>query len=141
MSVFDDFDTISSHVNGIDLCTSMRIGVPDVDRLHSELARLIERINEDPHALTSSESVTDLLGTLQNVLTNEFAIEEKLMVQTKVPTHQLAEHVREHTALLTLFVEASLDAMSPNPCTARQLYDAIKERVLEHTMQHDTQLG
>ena len=139
MSVFDEGG--ASGFDGIDLGTSMRIGVKEVDQLHAELARLIERINEDPQALTSSESVTDLLGSLQNVLSREFDIEEKLMVENKAPWDQLAEHIREHTALLSLFVDASIDAMSKKPSTARQLYKTIKSKVLEHTVKHDVRLS
>ena len=139
MNVFNEGGTSNS--GGVDLGALMRIGVQEVDQLHSELARLIERVNEDPQALTSSESVADLLSSLQNLLVKEFAIEEKLMVDNNVPADQLAEHISEHTALLSLFVEASIDAMTKNYSTARQLYGTIRTQVLEHTLKHDVKLS
>jgi hemerythrin len=142
MSAVDGYGNSNGNdIEGMDLGTSMRIGVDEVDELHIELARLIESINQDPHALTSSESMTDLMWTSQNLLAKEFAIEEKLMVKNNVSERQFAEHVSEHTALLALFVEVSIDAMSHNPIKAQQLYETIKAKVLEHTIKHDMRLS
>lgn len=138
MSIFDK--SYSNGSGSTDLEMSLRIGVDEVDQMHGELARLIEALDEDPHALISSESATDLLSSLQNALAREFGIEEQLMVRNKTPGKQLEEHMREHTALLTLVVEASLEAMSRDPITARQLYGTIKERVLAHTKTYDLRL-
>jgi hemerythrin len=123
MSAVDGYGNSSGNdIEGMDLGTSMRIGIDEIDELHIELACLIESINEDPLALTSSESMTELVWKSQNLLAKEFAIEEKLMVTNKVAEPQFAEHVREHTALLALLVEVSIDAMSHNPIKAKQLY-------------------
>jgi hemerythrin-like metal-binding protein len=138
MSIFDKNYTNDS--GSTDLGMSLRIGVDEVDKMHGELARLIEALDDDPHALISSESATVLLASLQNALAREFEIEEQLMVRNKIPEHQLDEHVSEHTALLTLVVEASLEAMSQDQVTSRQLYGTIKERVLAHTNTHDLRL-
>jgi hemerythrin-like metal-binding protein len=142
MSVFEGYGNSGGNdVDRMDLGASMRIGVDEVDKLHIELARLIESINEDPQALTSSESMTDLVWETQIILAKEFAIEEKLMLKNKVPESQFAEHVREHTALLALFVEISVDAMSHNPIKAQQLYQTIRTRFIEHTIKHDMRLS
>ena len=142
MSAFDGYSNSGGNdTDRMDLGKSMRIGVDEVDELHIELARLIESINEDPHALTSSECMTDLVWETQNILMKEFAIEEKLMLKNKVSESQFAEHVREHTALLALFVEISVDAMSRKPIKAKQLYETIRARFVEHTIRHDMRLS
>lgn len=138
MSIFDKSNSNDSSSTNFEI--SIRIGVDEVDKMHVELARLIEALDDDPHALMSSESATVLLASLQDALTREFEIEEQLMVRNKTPGHQLDEHVSEHTALLTLVVEASLEAMSRDQVTSRQLYGTIKERVLAHTNTHDLRL-
>ena len=142
MSVFDGYgNSGDNEIDRMDLGTSMRVGIDEVDELHIELARLIESINEDPHILTSSESMTDLVWETQKILAKEFATEEKLMLKNKVSESQFAEHVSEHTELLALFVEISVDAMSHNPIKAQQLYQTIKARFLEHTVKHDMRLS
>ncbi len=85
--------------------------------------------------------MTDLVWETQIILAKEFAIEEELMLKNKVPESQFAEHVCEHTALLALFVEISVDAMSHNPINAQQLYQTIRTRFIEHTIKHDRRLS
>ncbi len=136
------FDNLSSgNPTGSDLEKSMCIGVVEVDRIHAELAGLIERLDEVPQALTSSESVASLLWELRQVLTAEFDTEEQLMRSSEMTLEQIDDHVLEHNMLLTLVIDASIGSLSHDPMTARQLYQSIRNHVLEHTMKHDSDLG
>jgi hemerythrin-like metal-binding protein len=137
-----DFDNLSSsNLGRSDLERAMCIGVDEVDRIHAELAGLIERLDEMPLALTSSESIASLLWDLRQVLTAEFETEEKLMRSSGIAVEQIEDHVLEHNMLLTLVIDASIGSMSRNPTTARQLYQTIRNHVLAHTMKHDAELG
>lgn len=137
-----DFDSLgSSNDSGSDLRTSLCIGVAEVDRIHVELAALIERLDELPLALTSAESIASLLWELRLTLTAEFETEERLMRSCEIPAKQIEEHVLEHNMLLTLVIDASIDSLSPDPTTARQLYQSIRDKVLAHTTKYDGELS
>jgi hemerythrin len=74
------------------------VGIAEVDHEHRELIELINELQKDLQAGSSTRKIVRSLGEIYAQIAAHFALEEKMMRTTRYPAY--AEHKEDHEALL-----------------------------------------
>jgi hemerythrin len=82
----------------IDWREEFSVGVVEVDYEHQELIDLINRLHRSVQEGVTRDQVVSGLGEIYAQIASHFALEEKLMQETRYPAFR--EHKMDHEALL-----------------------------------------
>jgi hemerythrin-like metal-binding protein len=135
-----DADTATK--NGHDRWTGhgARKGWNIIDDQHTELATLLERLNDDPGILTTSESFAEKFSAFEKIISLHFDTEEAFMRRGGMEPEMLAEHIRDHQKILSQLVQFHLENMQGISRTAAEVYELVNENYISHGINFDSKL-
>jgi len=74
------------------------VGIAEVDHEHRKLIELINELQKDLQAGSDTKKIMQSLGEIYAQISSHFALEEKMMRNTRYPSY--AEHKEDHETLL-----------------------------------------
>lgn len=132
---------MTSHQNRVlshlDLDPSLRIGVASIDRQHDALFSQLNRLIENPGAITESEAFADILSQLGIEISTHLDSEESILRSCGMPADELAQHVQAHSDILEQYAQMNFDLMNGKPLPRSEALLMVKQWIIDHLMRHD----
>jgi hemerythrin len=128
---------IKSEHDGFRFDESMHIGVPVIDEQHKIIASTASRLLQYQTELLTSESVSEILSQLQQLILQHFATEEMFMRTTRMPKEHLEAHAAEHTRIIGMLTQLQVDAMMRFSTVVSDIIKDIRSAVVDHVLGYD----
>ena len=119
--------------------TSLRIGLPAIDREHHALLLRLNRLIENPQ-LPASESFIDVLTHLGGEIDAHFRSEEKVLDACGMPAAEVEMHVKAHTEILEQYTELNFGLMTGKNFSRPDVLMMIHHWIIGHLLQHDLRI-
>jgi len=114
------------------------VGIAEVDHEHRELIELINELQKDLQAGSDTKKIMQSLGEIYAQISSHFALEEKMMRNTRYPSY--AEHKEDHETLLDDLRDI-MDAVEDDGILDdTQLTDDLDRWFSDHFRTHDAKL-
>jgi hemerythrin len=114
------------------------IGIAEVDHEHRELIELINKLQKDLQAGADTYNIIKSLGEIYAQIAAHFALEEKMMRQTRYPA--FADHKEDHETLLDDLRDIMDDVEDDGILDQAQLTDDLDRWFSDHFRTHDAKL-
>ena len=122
----------------IDWRKDFEVGVAEVDHEHRELIELINSLHELMDDDADHDRVLESLGEIYAQIAAHFALEEKMMRQTRYPA--LDEHKQDHETLLDELRDIMDEVEDDGTFDERQLSIDLERWFSDHFRTHDAKL-
>lgn len=138
-------DCMNPHTGGgprqVTLDQSLRIGLPEIDRQHSELIDELNRLITDASGPFSTETLVDVLSTLGRDLAEHFRFEESLFGGLGMQLDEVDAHVAAHEEILSQYVDLNLDLMNKlRLLTRAEILAMVRRWVTGHILSYDLRM-
>jgi len=114
------------------------VGIAEVDHEHRELIELINALQKDLQAGSDTQKLVRALGEIYAQISSHFALEEKMMRETRYPA--LDEHKEDHETLLDDLRDIMDDVEDDGVLDEAQLTDDLNRWFSDHFRTHDAKL-
>ena len=114
------------------------VGVAEVDHEHQELIALINELHDVIQASGGRDQVLESLGEIFAQISSHFALEEKMMRESRYPA--MAEHKEDHETLLDELRDIMDDVEDDGSYDESRLADDLERWFTEHFKTHDAKL-
>ncbi len=114
------------------------VGVAEVDHEHQELIALINELHHVIQANGGRNQVLETLGEIFAQISSHFALEEKMMRESRYPA--LAEHKEDHETLLDELRNIMDDVEDDGSYDELRLADDLERWFTVHFNTHDARL-
>ncbi len=114
------------------------VGVAEVDHEHQELITLINELHDVIQANGGRDQVLETLGEIFAQISSHFALEEKMMRESRYPA--LAEHKEDHETLLDELRDIMDDVEDDGSYDESRLADDLERWFSVHFNTHDARL-
>jgi hemerythrin len=114
------------------------VGVAEVDHEHQELITLINELHDVIQANGGRNQVLESLGEIFAQISSHFALEEKMMRESRYPA--LAEHKEDHETLLDELRDIMDDVEDDGSYDESRLADDLERWFTVHFKTHDARL-
>jgi len=118
--------------------TEFSVGVAEVDHEHQELITLINELHDVIQANGGRDQVLESLGEIFAQISSHFALEEKMMRESRYPA--LAEHKEDHETLLDELRDIMDDVEDDGSYDESRLADDLERWFSVHFKTHDARL-
>jgi len=114
------------------------VGIDEIDDEHRELIELIRSLQQQVHAGARSQDIVAVLGEIYAQIAGHFALEEKMMRQTRYPAY--ADHKEDHETLLDDLRDIMDDVEDDGVLDQAQLTHDLDRWFSDHFKTHDAKL-
>ena len=114
------------------------VGVVEVDYEHQELIELINKLHRDVQEGVTRKQVVEGLGEIYAQIASHFALEEKVMQETRYPAYR--EHKMDHEALLDDLRDIMDEVEDDGDFDEKRLAIDLDRWFSEHFKIHDAKL-
>jgi len=114
------------------------VGVAEVDHERQELISLINELHDVIQANGGRDQVLESLGEIFAQISSHFALEEKMMRESRYPA--LAEHKEDHETLLDELRDIMDDVEDDGSYDESRLADDLERWFSVHFKTHDARL-
>lgn len=114
------------------------VGIAEVDHEHRELIELINELQKDLKAGSDTKKIMQSLGEIYAQISSHFALEEKMMRNTRYPSY--AEHKEDHETLLDDLRDIMDGVEDDGVLDDTQLTDDLDRWFSDHFRTHDAKL-
>ncbi|MGI9272795.1 MAG: bacteriohemerythrin [Woeseiaceae bacterium] len=114
------------------------VGVVEVDYEHQELIDLINLMHRSVREGVTRDQVVEGLGEIYAQIASHFALEEKIMQETRYPAYQ--EHKTDHEALLDDLRDIMDEVEDDGEFDEQRLSVDLDRWFSEHFRVHDAKL-
>ena len=114
------------------------VGVAEVDHEHRELIELINSLHAVMKQGAGHDDVVQALGEIYAHIAAHFALEEKMMRQTRYP--MLSEHKQDHETLLDDLRDIMDEVEDDGTFDEAQLASDLERWFSDHFRTHDAKL-
>lgn len=114
------------------------VGIEEVDHEHRELIELINGLHDVMQLGADQVQVVDLLGEIYAQIAAHFALEEKMMRETRYPGY--AEHKEDHETLLDDLRDIMDEVEDDGRFDAVQLSNDLNRWFGDHFSEFDARL-
>ena len=114
------------------------VGIAEVDHEHRELIELINDLQQDLKTGSDTRKIIRSLGEIFAQISSHFALEEKMMRETRYPAY--AEHKEDHETLLDDLRDIMDDVQDDGILDQVQLTDDLDRWFSDHFRTHDAKL-
>lgn len=125
-------------MNLIEWQDEFSVGVPSIDYEHQQLIELINKLNEMAGWGDSYDNVIDALGEIYAQISSHFALEEKIMRDSRYDGY--AEHKAEHENLLDELRDIMDKVDDDGGYDESRLGSELRRWFSEHFRTHDARL-
>lgn len=117
--------------------STLLLGIPAIDKEHTDLIAQLDRLIGDPSAHPDSETFSDVLSKLGQQISTHFRNEEALLTSFGMPKDLLAIHCQAHTSFLDQYTRLNLNLMQGIPLNRFDILLRIKGWVIDHVIHHN----
>jgi len=114
------------------------VGIAEVDHEHRELIELISTLQEDLQAGSDKQKIVRSLGEIYAQIAAHFALEEKMMRETRYPS--FADHKEDHEILLDDLRDIMDEVEDDGDLDEARLTDDLDRWFSDHFKTHDARL-
>jgi hemerythrin-like metal-binding protein len=119
--------------------TSLRIGLPSIDREHHALLSHLNRLLENPQQ-PASERFIDVLTCLGGEIGAHFRNEEQILGACGMPQPEVESHFQAHTEILEQYAELNFGLMKGKTYSPPDVLMMIHHWIVGHMLQHDLRI-
>jgi hemerythrin-like metal-binding protein len=119
--------------------TSLRIGLPSIDREHHALLSHLNRLLENPQQ-PASERFIDVLTRLGGEIDAHFRNEETVLGACGMPQPEVELHFQAHTEILEQYADLNYGLMNGEHFSRPDVLMMIQHWIIGHLMQHDLRI-
>lgn len=114
------------------------VGIAEVDHEHRELIQLINELQKNLRAGDDADKILESLGEIYAQIAAHFALEEKMMRNTRYPAY--AEHKEDHETLMDDLRDIMDGVEDDGVLDEAQLTDDLDRWFSDHFRTHDAKL-
>lgn len=118
----------------------LRIGVPSIDREHLELVTLLDNLTNDPSVHLESESFSELISRLGNLVNGHFSNEETFLRSCGMPLDEVAAHVEAHHEILYQYAQLNYARIGNNDLALSKVTKMVNEWIVAHLLNYDVKI-
>lgn len=111
------------------------VGHQELDNQHKELIVIINKLLENPDALITSQTISDVLSELTQYVDKHFEYEEQLMKDIDYPDCEAHrnQHIEYHEKIAEILMKAAFERLS----AISELLHLLQHWWIDHILQED----
>ena len=125
-------------MNSLQWRDEFSVGIAEIDHEHRELIELINGLQKDLRARDDVDKILESLGEIYAQIAAHFALEEKMMRNTRYPAY--AEHKEDHETLMDDLRDIMDGVEDDGILDETQLTDDLDRWFSDHFRTHDAKL-
>lgn len=122
------------------LPSELRIGVPQIDREHAHLMKLLNNVAGHAQDDIAAERFHETVSRIGREITEHFVSEENFLRSCGMSVRDVEQHVAAHTDIIEQMTALSFDLMEKRRVAPQAIAAMIRGWIVDHLREHDLKL-